>query len=273
MDTRSTTRHTRAAHLLAIAASVLTLAGCTHQYTPEPAPMVTSRRAENLRNVASRHMSCPMNLVDIEPLTPQVWQARGCGQTAEFAIVQRGPVARWDRLQPVQVRASNALACPIERMVIAAPTGTAREVSGCGRNATYQLACTDRECRWEITDYSGDWARRGGVTVTPPGRQPPPPAPGSPVVVVPDYDRGGAIDPRVEGTIRRAIESQRASILSCMPSARGVVVSASWGPDGLVRISLEPPWSGTPTERCVQRSIGQFQVTTGEPGALRQLVQ
>lgn len=270
---------------LATVALVIAVVGCAapHARPVSGAPAVTARRVENLRVVASRLMACPVDAITTEPLTDQVWQARGCGDTRELAIVDRGSMARWEPVTPPNVRASNELACPLDRLVISAPTGAERDVSGCGRAASYQLACSAVQCEWVMTGHSGDWARRGGVTVTPPGQQPPPtppvassPAPRSPVVVVPDHGGGGSYsdaDPAVDQAVRQALDAQRASILSCARDAAGVSVRAQWGPDGLVMLSLTGPWAGTPSEQCVRQTVGAFQVTTGRPGSLVHVIR
>lgn len=278
---------------LAVLTLVACVTGCTvhsRNRGAETAPAVTGRRLENLRAVASRHMACPIDAIDAQPLTEQVWQARGCGESREFEIVQAGRMAEWRPITPANVRASNELACPVDRLAVSAPTEGQRDVSGCGRSASYQMACNQVQCEWVMTDHSGDWSRRGGVSVTPPGQQPAPMPPpmATPrrdsTVVVPDYgDPYGDryVDPRapagaepgVDRAIRQALDAQRASILACAPAARGVVVHARWDSDGIVQLRLDSPWAGTPTEQCVRRSVGVFQVTTGNPGTLRHIVQ
>ncbi|MDQ3033418.1 MAG: hypothetical protein M3Y87_13450 [Myxococcota bacterium] len=278
--------------------AVLTLVACVTGCTvhsrnrgAESVPAVTGRRIENLRAVASRHMACPIDAIEAQPLTEQVWQAHGCGNVREFEIVQQGRVAQWRPITPANVRASNELACPVDRLAVSAPTDAQRDVSGCGRSASYQMSCSAVQCEWVMTDHSGNWTRPGGVTVTPPGQQPAPSPPpiATPrrdsTVVVPEYGdpyrdpRGygdpapGGAEPAVDRAIRQALDAQRTSILQCAPVARGLVVNARWNSDGIVQLSLNPPWAGTPTEQCVRRSVGIFQVTTGRPGMLTHIVQ
>lgn len=266
---------------LAIAITVTGCGSAQHGRGADGAPVATDRRLENLRAVASRHIACPLDGISVEPLTDQVWLARGCGDAREFAIIDAGRMAQWQPITPANVRASNELACPAERLVASAPTGAHRQVAGCGRSASYELACSPAQCEWVMVGQSGDWGGGSGVTVTPPGQVPPSSTPAPrPPVVVPDYgDRGGyrggpgPVEPAVDQAVRQAIDAQRPSVFACVPRSAGVVVHARWGVDGLVQLSLEPPYAGTPTERCVREAIGTFQVTTGRPGALTHVVQ
>ncbi|UJR86744.1 Hypothetical protein I5071_88450 [Sandaracinus amylolyticus] len=254
---------------LAFASAV---AGCTSSSSgyPPPAPVATARRLENLQAVASRHTSCPAREIGIRQVSDRVFSTMGCGVVREYALVQGARYAEWQPIMPVNMRAANEMVCPLERLVVSAPTENVREVSGCGRSAQYQLACDTSQCEWAMTTPPAGATGRVVQATPPPGRvtAPTPSTPESPVVVVPQR-----ADPAVDQAIRGQLDARRSAIRACVPGGESAMVRAQWGRDGMVRLSLDPPFQGTDSERCVQQSVGQLQVTTGQPGALSHSVR
>ncbi|AKF09807.1 hypothetical protein DB32_006956 [Sandaracinus amylolyticus] len=260
--------------MLAALAIASVVAGCSTPSTgyPPAAPVATARRLENLQAVASRHTACPAREIGIRQVSERVFSTMGCGVVREYALVQGSRYAEWQPIMPVNMRAANEMVCPLERLVVSAPTENVRQVSGCGRSAQYQLACDVSQCEWAMTTPPAGAGATGRVVeaTPPPGRvtAPTPSTPDSSVVVVPQR-----ADPAVDQAIRGQLDARRSAIRACVPRGELTMVRAQWGRDGMVRLSLDPPWQGTQSERCVQQSVGQLQVTTGEAGAISHVVR
>lgn len=245
---------------------------------------VASYDVRRLELEASSIMGCPTRALSTRAVTDRVWQVNGCGQTREFAWVDLGGGhGAWDPIAPVSTYASNELSCPLDSLVVRAPSPSVRNVSGCGESATYQLTCDARSCAWTMTEHE-EIAPRPTVTVIPPpsgarpgpyatrpGATPPPqPYPPGTVIVVP----GGGLrpDPRVEQAIRGGIDAQRRGLLACSGS-QPMVIHARWGVDGRVWLSLERPFAGTAVEQCVRQTVGGFQVTDAAAGEVVHVVR
>jgi hypothetical protein len=257
---------------LAIASTSVIAAGCAGVSRPrryagavEGAPRVDDHRLRNLHRAASRETGCPEHALTLRPLTEQVWEVSGCGLSQEYAMVDPRGFRRseWQPIAPLALRASNELSCPASGLAIQAPTSNVRTVSGCGRSATYALACGARACEWVMSDLDRAPVERPAIEVRPP-------APSGAVVVVPD--RGtGVIDRDVDIAIRGAIDARRGSILGCAPGATSMVVRARWDRGGQVLFTVDPPWSHAAA--CVQSVAASVRVTTGTPGELAHVVQ
>jgi hypothetical protein len=223
---------------------------------------VGTHELQNLQRVASREISCPVDELYAQPLSDRVWRVTGCNVSAEYSMTRGrfGP-RRWTQVVPVESRAANELRCPTEGLAVQATGPEARLVSGCGLSAQYELACTSETCGWTRVEQGavGDV----GVRVPAPTRVPPTQrAPSDQMVLVPDPSQSAA-----EQFVRRELDRQRDVILSCAGGATPVVLRARWGPDGAVRVHVDPSSAGgRAIEPCILGSISPLQVTDGQPG-------
>jgi hypothetical protein len=115
-------------------------------------------RAESsaaLRAMAAHDLSCRSTLSTVA-LDLRVAQVTGCGQTREYARSERtrGDVV-WTAVEPIATRAEREMQCDVASLTLTAPWATVRRVSGCGREARYDLMCGADACAWAMTQHSG----------------------------------------------------------------------------------------------------------------------
>jgi hypothetical protein len=231
---------------------------------------VGTHEIQNLQRVASREISCPVDELYAQPISDRVWRVTGCNVSAEYSMTRgrMGP-RRWTQVVPVESRAANDLGCPIDRVAVETTGPEARRVSGCGVTAQYELACTSETCGWTQVAQSVD----GDVGVRVPAPTRPVPtqrAPSEVMVVVPE----GSSQSAAEQFVRGELDRQRDVILACARGATPVVLRARWGPDGDVRVRVDPSSAaGRAIEPCVVGSTSPLRVTDGQPGDIVHVVR
>ena len=230
-------------------------------------PTAGRREQQLLLQQASREMSCPAPALSIMLLTRDVWQVQGCGLLRDFRLEGTGRRARWTPIEPMPVRASREMACPVSAMSFGAPLPTVRDATGCGRSARYVLVCTASGCLWGMSAHAGAWA--GEVQSAPALLPPPsggssapsggPTSSGADTISIPPPPVEGS----VEATLRALLDTRRDAVRGCV-GASPVPVQVVVAPDGAVHVTFEPPHA-TAAARCAPLLEG-LRVPAGAAG-------
>jgi len=265
----------------AAAVAMLLLEGCS-PFASRSAmvPDVDARRLANLYALAEEDTACASPELSAWRIDERVWQVSGCGDAREYAILPRGLGARWQRIDPVGVRASEELGCPASSIELRVEAHGVMNASGCGRAVVLQLQCEHDGCAWATIAHAeaggGPGAAQGPAPAVPvvttlflaEASSALPPAPSAPIIVVPDARGTG---PTIERALRSALDSERGIVVAC--GASGAVIRARWWHDRVVRLSLDPPWEGTEAERCLQSTLPTYHVVSSPPGEVAHVVR
>jgi hypothetical protein len=125
-----------------------------------------SRWERRLTRTARTDLAC--REVRLIPLSDSVIQADGCSRVAEYGLFCLGSRdCNWRAFEGVAAHASRDLACHEAALSISAVSATQRNVFGCGRTASYTLACAPQHCAWTSMSVSPSVAPIEVVAVTP----------------------------------------------------------------------------------------------------------
>jgi hypothetical protein len=274
------TQRVRAISIEAAVIVMLLLEGCARFASLRATvPHVDARRLANLRALAEQDMACPSADLSIWSIDDRVWQVSGCGHAREYTIRSHGFGARWERIESVGVRASDELGCSASLIALRVETHGVMNASGCGRSTVLQLQCDIDRCEWTAiarVEEVFDAGVPASVPAAPvstalilneaPSALPTPSS--SPIIVVPDISM---TDPNIELALRNALDSDRVLVLAC--GASGALIRGSWSHDRVVRFSLDPPWAGTESERCLQSSLPTYHVVSSRPGEITHVIR
>ena len=179
---------------------------CRRRHLGPSAPTSADARWQRrLEGLARRELSC--RAVRLIALNASVWQVDGCGHLLEYELLCAGRHCTWHRIEPAAVRAARDFACPLTGLAAAVPSATRRDFSGCGRAASYTLACGATHCEWQSYGASGapaagGYAASATVSTGGYGAAPgavPPPASGPPAGTVGDASLADIVIPPPPG--------------------------------------------------------------------------
>ena len=273
---------------------LLVLTGCTrHIAAPGSTPVVDQSRVEQLERLAAHDMACDMRTLRVIGLNEVAFQVDGCGQVREYSLHctggRRRASCRWVPITPAPVLAQTEMICPLPQLTITGPEATLREISGCGRSATYQLACDSLQCTWGMVGHAGAWAGEtqsiasvgtAGAETTAdasaagaaqPTSEPdpldaviiPPPPEGGTGSTTGTAGAGAGAPPTpsqaaIEAQLRPILDQRRDMIHACAgPGA--VAVRVAWDATGAVTLHL-PSAAGSTAEGCIRAAIGPLSI-------------
>jgi hypothetical protein len=255
--------------LLVLAFVTLSLVGChrrarTTEVAVAPAASaggarggLSHRHYRNLLRTAARDMQCRHDQLVPQEISPGIFSLQGCGLIRDYVMVCRGRHrCRWEGIVPVEQVAITETRCATGTVQLAVTGPVTRQIVACGQTLDYALACGPTGCGW-----TRGAAASGMVMETEPGTSmlviaddgsaPPPAAAPAPAGEESDeVQQMGAA-----GTIQAVFATQIAAIRACA-SGQPVTVQVRWDAQGVVTLTLAPPFGGTAVEACVQQSIG-----------------
>lgn len=222
---------------------------------------ISQQNYQRLVRGASHHMRCHPRLLNVQEVSAGVFSVHGCGQVREYAMVCRSARCAWSAVMPVEQVAMRESGCGYGLQVI--PTGpVSRQVNACGRSMSYQLACSERDCRWVQggAPMMATMQSEGSTVIVVPddGQYASvPEAPGGVAVVPEPSDEAGGVG--AEGTLQALLATQLDGVRQCS-GGQSVQVVLQWDADGVVTVHLQPPHAATPLEQCVRDAIGEVQI-------------
>lgn len=268
-----TQRNTR---LITAAISLLLLSGC-HRRARAVHPVavatasghqsvsVSHRHYRNLLRVASRDMRCHGRELAPQEVSPGIFSVSGCGQLRDYVMIcAHRRHCRWVGIQPVEHVAMYETQCQTGQIVVQAPGPLSRQVSACGQELTYGLACSAAGCAWSrgVMPTAVMMQSEPGTSVivvadqgSAPSVQVEPQA--APVEVSTSDDATEVVQIDAAGTLQSLLMTQLAALRACTGGAT-VTLHVRWSASGQVSVGLGAPHAGTPVEACVQQAFGSF---------------
>ncbi len=224
-----------------------------------------ARYQQHLIRYAARDTGCQAG--QLTPMQigqqPGVYTVTGCSFPVEYWLQcgRRGRHCRWRRIPTLNEQAAATLACQpqmIQQQFTQAPN--VRVAAGCGRQATFQIACNGEACGWAMAGPIG-----GAAAATPP------PGYGGATVVQPTTQP--AAGPPVDTTaVQAQLQQHREAILSCIDGP-GVNLTVRWTAQGVVQIALPPELAGSAAEGCIQAALGTLRIAASQAGQITVPVQ
>lgn len=219
------------------------------------------RYQRNLIRYAVRDTDCPA--AQLTPMQigaqPDVYTVTGCTFPVEYWLqCGRGRHCRWQRVPTLNEQAAASLACQpqlIQQQLTQAPN--VRIAAGCGRQATFQIACNGAACGWALAS-----GIQGGAAA-------PPPSYGG-TAVQPTAQPAAA--PPETAALQAQLSAHREAIMSCIDQP-GVNLTIRWTAQGLVQIALPPELAGSAAEGCVQAALGTLRIAATQAGQVTIPVQ
>jgi hypothetical protein len=262
--------------LITLAFSLLVLSACHRRARPVQSVSVTAgghqsvtishRHYRNLLRVASRDMRCQGRELAPQEVSPGIFSVSGCGQLRDYVMIcTHRRHCRWVGIQPVEHVAMYETQCQTGQIVVQAPGPLSRQVSACGQELTYGLACGAAGCVWT----------RGAMPTAVMMQS----EPGTSVIVVADEgnapvvqtepqetvatipagtdDTADVVQIDAAGTLQSLLMTQLAALRACTNGAT-VTLHVRWSASGQVSVGLGAPHTGTSVEACVQQAFGSF---------------
>ncbi len=253
-----------------LAFSLLVLSACHRRARPAQSVSVVStggqqsvtishRHHRNLLRVASRDMRCQGRELAPQEVSPGIFSVSGCGQLRDYVMIcTHRRHCRWVGIQPVEHVAMYETQCQTGQIVVHAPGPLSRQVSACGQELTYGLACGAADCVWT----------RGAMPTAVMMQS----EPGTSVIVVADEvespvvqadvaastpDTPDVVQIDAAGTLQSLLMTQLAALRTCTNGAT-VTLHVRWSASGQISVGLGAPHTGTPVEACVQQAFGSF---------------
>ncbi len=138
----------------AVAALVVSSAGCRRRYDPVHHAGRVDRYERNLVEIAARDSGCSPVQVQLVRAAETLWVANTCTGPREYFLDcrsrgRRWASCRWDRIATVSEAAAPVLSCPPQGIAQApGPGPVTRVAQGCGLSVQMSLRCNSVGCGW-----------------------------------------------------------------------------------------------------------------------------
>jgi len=266
----STTSHLwRGTILVLVALTAMGAMGCRRRGRTPGA--VSARYQRNLLRLAARDTGCAANQLQPMQITgdPAVFAVTGCTFPIEYWLQcgRRGRRCRWSRVPTLNEQAAAPLQCQpqmIQQQLTQAPN--MRVAMGCGRQATFGMACNGSACGWAMAGPAQAPTPAATAAV------PPPPGGAQVSAVPPPPGAQAGAQPADNSAVTGQLQAQREAILSCLDSP-SVTLHIQWTADGMIHVTLPPELAGSAAEGCVQAAVSMLRITAQSAGQMTVPVQ